>query len=323
MGDLVLRSLLQAAGETDLAKGLPPSKTINARVKVDREDPTEEGKLIDIVVETDSFVLGIENKIEAPINNPLDQYWEHLKRRARSTDPGQNGKAWRAVLLSLDDKNSSQAELCGFKPVTYDKLFSSLRTNLGEALSGASPKHLFYLLDFMETLENLEHRVDMMDHYMIEFFRKHEEPIKRFLKSAEQLHEELKRRTKQMRDVEPPKDIRMGWQDFPDDFGAATFFEVELQAGLHFGAQVYLDLKKWEIYTYAYYDKGCEQRQDWVERLFKTKGFPLKECRKEDWGDVWVYATYPYEETEETVRNKFQELIKQLEQRLPPGCKPA
>jgi hypothetical protein len=321
MGDLVLRSLLQAAAEHDLEKSLAPSR-ITGRVKVEREVPTEEGKWVDIVVETDSFVLGIENKIEAPINNPLDQYWEHLKKRARSTDPGQNEKACRAVLLSLHDEKPSRE----FKPVTYDKLFSSLRKNLGEALSSATPKYLFYLLDFIETLNNLKHGV-IMDHNMVEFFLKHEEPIKRFLISAQQLREELNRRTKQMKDVKPPKDTHMQWKGCSEgDFGACAWFDIELRAGLHFGAQVWLDLKKWEIYTYASYDKDGEQHKDWVERHFKTKGFPLNRWRKEDWGndrgDVWVYADFPYEKTEETVRNKFQELIEQLEPRLPLGRKP-
>jgi hypothetical protein len=308
--DLILRSILQAANETDLLKTLPAR-----RVKVTREDPTEENKRIDIVVETESFLLGIENKIFADTQNPFKEYSEHLKKKA-----GANGKTWKAVLLSLRSEAPDE-KLCGFKPLCYDDLFVALRGNLGARLSSAHPKHLFYLLDFIETLENLKLGVDMMDRNLMAFFREHEKVACRFRKKTDELVEELTGRCKQMKDVTRPKDVHMKSEESPDRFAFTTWFEVDLGGGVRLGVQVTLGVKEWEISTYAWYEKGCEKGREWVERLMKPDTASLGRWQKEGEADLWVYASYAYEVREEIVQNKFQELIDLVAKHLPSGWK--
>lgn len=150
MGDLVLCSLLEAAQESDIRASLPAKV-----VKVTREDPTEEKKRIDIMVETESFVLGIENKIFAGIVNPLPAYRDHVEVKA--TENGKD-KLWKCILLSLHEE-SPDAALCGFSRITYAELFSALRKNLGVSLSSATPKHLFYLLSVSRDASLLESSV--------------------------------------------------------------------------------------------------------------------------------------------------------------------
>ena len=57
MGDLFIQSLLKTAGENI-------SNTIIVN-EVFREQPTPSGKRLDIVITTDDYVVGIENKIYA------------------------------------------------------------------------------------------------------------------------------------------------------------------------------------------------------------------------------------------------------------------
>ncbi len=315
MGDLVLRSLLEAAEESELRASLPAKMA-----KVTREDPTEGKKRIDIVVETESFVLGIENKIFAGIVNPFKAYNEHLETKAK-----ENGKQklWRGILLSLHEE-APDTTLCGFRRVAYEELFVALRRNLGFILSSATPKHVFYLLDFIETLENLKRRNDMMDAHLIEFFREHGVVAHRFHLKTEELRGELKWRGRQMKDVRLPNDtLRLKSEELPDQFCWDTWFEIDLGVGVKLGVQAALKLQGWEISTYAWYDKGCEKNKDWVEGLMKVDGFSLGKWQSdaEGEGGIWVYKAYPYEERDETVRSKFQELIDLVFKHLPTGWK--
>jgi hypothetical protein len=80
LGDLLLRSLLQASDRNDLLDSLPAK-----RVTVTRQDPTEDKKRIDIVVETDSFVLGVENKVLARLDSDFSEYRQHLEDLAKNS----------------------------------------------------------------------------------------------------------------------------------------------------------------------------------------------------------------------------------------------
>jgi PD-(D/E)XK nuclease superfamily len=91
LGDLMLRSLLEAAGQTELEKLLR-----DAQVDISREEPTEERKRIDIVLFTSTLVVGIENKVDAKVDNPLEDYYTYLEKEAA---PGRERVL--AILLHL------------------------------------------------------------------------------------------------------------------------------------------------------------------------------------------------------------------------------
>ncbi len=50
---------------------------------VGREEITDTGKYIDIVIEGDDWVIAIENKIWAKANNPFNEYKDHIEKKAR------------------------------------------------------------------------------------------------------------------------------------------------------------------------------------------------------------------------------------------------
>jgi PD-(D/E)XK nuclease superfamily len=255
LGDLVLRSLLKAADQNTFLETLPAK-----HIEVTREDPTDDRKRIDIVVETPSFVLGIENKVLARVENPFGEY----RRRLEET-----GKRW------IGEKDHDG--LHGFKPVTYAQLFSAIRTNLGPMLSSATSQHLAYLLDFIETLDNLRLGVDMMDPSIREFFRQNEDVAHRFFNKAEELLNELKWRGKQMKDVKLPKpELRLQSEKWDKlKFTWTTWVEVDLSAGVMFGAQVVLSLRGWEVATYCWYKEGGKNARERIEGLFKERGASL------------------------------------------------
>src|SRR5207249_2975364 len=71
LDDVFLKALLEAVGSPLVSSPL-------GAVEVVREDRTESNKSIDIVVEGEFFVVGIEHKIGAELYNPLKEYKERL-----------------------------------------------------------------------------------------------------------------------------------------------------------------------------------------------------------------------------------------------------
>src|SRR6266571_4856299 len=120
LGDLLLKSLLAAAGEP----------AVNCRsIRVERELATEERKRLDIVLVAErEMVAGIENKLgHSAEGNPYDDYSQELERLAGQNAVPNN----RIVKILLSLKSEDLAGKSGFAPLTYRQLFETVEANLG------------------------------------------------------------------------------------------------------------------------------------------------------------------------------------------------
>jgi len=130
----------------------------------------EKGKKIDIVLETPTLVIAIENKIGADLYNPLDIYKEHI-------DKGYSKLNKKCIVLTahrLSNEEQKKANENGFVVVLYKKLFDNVRELLGKHVSSCNPNFLSFMLDFMMTVEK---RMNFMDNTELNrfFFDKKEE----------------------------------------------------------------------------------------------------------------------------------------------------
>ena len=71
LGTLFLDALARTGGIQD-------QETIATGVSVEREEHTDAGNRIDLLIQSHSHAILIENKIWASINNPFDDYAAHL-----------------------------------------------------------------------------------------------------------------------------------------------------------------------------------------------------------------------------------------------------
>lgn len=146
--DLLLRALMNCVGLR--------WETMIHRAKVITEVETDTGGRLDLLVTTDEFVIGIENKIWAALHNDLADYGTLV--HARATEAGVPLKNTRLLVSSVRDLSadeSRKARDAGFQAVRFSKLVSEVRQLLGHYTIRADLKQLGYLSDFMQTLENL------------------------------------------------------------------------------------------------------------------------------------------------------------------------
>ena len=150
--------------------------------RVHREFRTKNNKRIDLLIETDSQVIAIENKLYATVYNPLDEYGDALEERAK-----RHQLEIARIILSL----KKEPRASGFVCITYEEFFKEIRKLLGNHASTSSQKWLLYLVDFMYTVENLKERTEMDLTEMDRFFIKNETRVEKFRNALEQFRSKL------------------------------------------------------------------------------------------------------------------------------------
>lgn len=144
-----------------------------------RTEEFASGLFLDLVVETDTTVIGIENKIDARVYNNLEVYLDHLKRLAES-DFDRPPRQYYLVVLAprnvVIDQDVFDTGNCFL--LLYDSLFAKVQANLGSYLDGADLHWLGIMRDFIETVSRIS-RVDDMGVDRIEFIGRNIAEIRR------------------------------------------------------------------------------------------------------------------------------------------------
>jgi len=135
-----------------------------------REFSTGKG-FIDLVVydgeeEDLNSAIIIENKINASLNNDLDDYFTSIKVKDKKV----------GIVLSI---NEMKIENDNFINITHYKFAKRVKENLPSHLLKAHDKHLLYLKDFLETIEYISKPLEMDEN--IKFYIKNIEKINKLI----------------------------------------------------------------------------------------------------------------------------------------------
>jgi hypothetical protein len=236
-GDLFIRSLIELLDEKKELK-------YTHRMLIVNTEENAEGRRIDLTIRGDNFVIGIENKINAYLNNPLDVYRKKLVVSGKEYSIGLVLSLRRITdktCISLMDKN-------GFKPILYNDFFDKVKRNLGFYLRNSNEKYLTFLNDFIKTIENMESN-NILEPEQTAFFYENFEKIDELITLYSKFNEGIHR--KQFESLQSLKD------------------ELDKQTNV-----------KWWIYEG--WDLGCDVRiknpRIGIESFYrKTKGNPLGE----------------------------------------------
>jgi hypothetical protein len=170
--DLLLRAFFKILGVEDAP--------FSGKISITREMATAAGNRLDLVIEGDNFIIGIENKIYHHLNNDLCDYSKTLDTRGAMNKCDSIYK----VILGLTPIKDEAKLTNGFKSYTYVQLWQSVKEIIGMYLAEASPKWLTYLIDFMETTINLSGK-NMELNQTDQFFIEHNGVIERLVKDRE------------------------------------------------------------------------------------------------------------------------------------------
>ncbi len=251
-GTLFLDALISSAGQTLINN--------TEEVEVRREESTDEKSRIDLVIEADEYVIGIENKIFASLDNPFDKYRGHLEKLSR-------GRHICGILLSLRPVKPFP-ELCGFIPVSYEQFLQEILSNLGSHVLTAQEPHLTFFRDFVRTMQNLQ-ETTAMDQQRLDYFHKNQANIKTLLAEVDSLRGEMRYKVKQIKTllsekVLSPYPIKTQglWQP-KVELVAVTYCHFHLSEILSLQVDVCLTLDGW--YMEFFNGKGSrDEIRQWI-----------------------------------------------------------
>lgn len=173
-GILFIKSLLECTGA---------DTNCRSTEAVEREVTTDKGNRIDILIETDKHLIAIENKVYSGLNNPLEDYEDHVNKLNKQCE-----KAPVFILLTLREEDAGNS---AFINITYSKLFAIIRKNLGAYVVNANTKWIIILNDFIRTIDELQGEF-ILDREFIDFYNENQAEIDTLLRARKELPKSLK-----------------------------------------------------------------------------------------------------------------------------------
>ncbi|MBM3861638.1 MAG: hypothetical protein FJ395_18600 [Verrucomicrobia bacterium] len=240
--NLLLSAFLRMAG---VQETLPLLK-----VSVNREHCTDDGKRIDLMIDGESVVIGIENKIYHWLANDLEDYGRVIDRL------GSNKEMVIKAVLCLHSVQGTEPLKGGFISYTYGQLWSHVHELLGRYSSSAHPKWVTFLLDFMETTTNLagvNMEIKKNDHFFIE----NHKLIKEIFEARSEFFRRLEKRASDLKTLianskEKVALIQEPWiygNLLTDDFCIVLDFKFRDRYGISF--DLCLRPSGWELQLFA------------------------------------------------------------------------
>ena len=183
LGTLFLDALAQVGGIQD-------QETIAGNVSIEREEHTGAGNRIDLLIQSDSHAILVENKIWASINNPFDDYAAHLDSLPQAHK--------HKFLLTLTPK--SEGANHGFKNITHKQLVKEIRGTLGRHVATADTRYLTFMLDFLNTLDYMRGGMVVNPEFVGLLASRFDE-AERFLKEIEGFKRELREKVEYLKSL--------------------------------------------------------------------------------------------------------------------------
>ena len=209
---------------------------------VEREAGTNDGNKLDLLVISDSHVIAVENKIFAPLVNPLADY---AALAADKADKGQRTVV--KILLALFPPSTDPGH--GFIRVSYEHFFRVLRGRLGQQSERADARYSLYLNDFITTVENLK-RGTRMDPTLLKFMRDHAGDVTKLLSGAKLFKDELRERVVELRpliDVRNPNSVKQFFYREPNELYDCLVYEIQISPSLTIAIDTVLSPAGWYI----------------------------------------------------------------------------
>ena len=243
LGTLFLDALARTGGIQNLETTASNISVYREVATEDREGTTKARKRIDLLIQSNSHTILIENKIFADVDNPLGDYAKYLdclKPTARHK---------HKFLLTLTP-NSEGAEY-GFQNITHKQLVKEIRGTLGRHVATADTRYLTFVLDFLNTLDNLN-RGTVMGQEFLDFLALRRNDTENFLREINGFKDELRKKIHGLADlVDVQSNVRqLPWRK-KDELFDILGHHIRLASDLEVAVDTFISPGGWKITFHA------------------------------------------------------------------------
>ena len=228
--------------------GIQNQETMAGNIYVDREVATEDRevttkarKRIDLLIQSDSHAILIENKIFAGIKNPFGDYAAHLDSLPQAHK--------HKFLLTLESHPKNVGY--GFQKITHGQLVGEIRRLLGGYVAVADTRYLTFMLDFLNTLDNLN-RGTVMGQEFLDFLALRRNDTENFLSEINGFKDELRKKIRGLADlVDVQSNVRqLPWRK-KDELFDILGHHISLASDLEVAVDTFISPGGWEITFHA------------------------------------------------------------------------
>ncbi len=238
LGTLVLDAL------TRVGNIATAEESIGGNISIEREVITDKGNRVDILIESDTHAILIENKIYASVGNPLDDYADYLARRVFG------GRAKHKFLLTLSQ--TDEGRKWGFRNLTYPRFIEQVRLMLGQYVSGADTRYLTMFLDFLNTLENLQEETRMEPEF-VRFLSERSDDIEDLLAEVKRFKDELRKKVQELShliDVSGYQNVQQAFWRERTNLYDILIHNIQVSEGLLVSIDTDISPRGWGIYIW-------------------------------------------------------------------------
>ncbi len=143
---LWLRSLMECYFEK---KPITTDMFFDGECDIEREASTAEKKRIDLLIKGDSYIIGIENKIYADVDNPFESYDKMINDVINKEYGGNQGVKYE-ILLSV----KNEGDKFEFINITYKDYIQRVESNWDKYKDKANDKWRMIAEDFIANLKS-------------------------------------------------------------------------------------------------------------------------------------------------------------------------
>ena len=276
LGNLLFSSLMNLAGG---------SESHQDNMQINREVSTSKVGRLDIVIETDNQIIGIENKIFHHLNNDLADYSDSIDEWAK---PNQLDTV--KIILSI----RREIESSGFICVTYEEFWAKIREKLGSYITTSSQKWVLYLVDFMSTIEKLNGdnmEIDKND----QFFINNEERVNALLNARNKFISKLNSKVRELADLtQKPDKCERQWI-----YAKSCLVHDFTLSGHSMAFDLYISPQGWELQLFGRNIKS----QAYLTELFLIS--PMCDHKASLKDSRYILQEYDLSTELETIKNKL------------------
>lgn len=289
LNSIVIGALLKVIESKNIL--MVPNKNIN-NLNAYREYTTIKGNRIDIVLQNEEVVIGIENKIDAAVYNDLNDYADTLNKISKNSIK---------VLLSLNPNNQIIKDT-EFINITYQEFFNQLKIDLN-SIPDKKNKWYIYLEEFIKNLENFEGELEMEEE-IINWLQINKKEIEDFNKIKEIANKSINKKQEELKKILENKLSINYIKLWTGDINMTCYIDSPLK--YHVDANLTQDGWKIGVFSWTVYN-GNKMRQ-----LLSNSNYKIIE---EEGYHEWLYK-FDYHYPQEKIAEKVIEIYNYMEERF-------
>jgi hypothetical protein len=114
---------------------------------IEREAVTKNNKRIDILISTNKYIIGIENKIYSWLNNPVDEYYAYLNELSQK-----EGKIFFLIILTKNKVEINEK----YKNIMHKEFSEEVKKYYPELLNVLGYRYFLLFTEYIANMDSLE-----------------------------------------------------------------------------------------------------------------------------------------------------------------------